>query len=209
MLDDDAGEDLGDLVLGAVAEEHADELAVLDDGEGERAGAVLHGAGGLVSEEALALEEVFPQVGLGEGERGDDGRAVVFKLPDLELVLGLGGGLEGEGFLAFKEIAGVFRRNERGEIALVVHEFHPGGDLAAGVRLFEFDVGGVLREFRRDEHAVPFQQSAETTAGAGVHLLPGDVEVPALAGDIDAEEGRFRRGQVLGVQGGGGGQGQQ
>ena len=59
-LDDGERQDRGDLVVAVVAQQHAGEMAVLDDRQGEAAFAVIDGAIGVELEEITAVDEVRP-----------------------------------------------------------------------------------------------------------------------------------------------------
>ena len=82
--DEVGGGDVADLVLAVVADEHAGEFSLAEDGEGVGAGGALHGGFDEVGEEALAGEEVGGDVDAADGAGGDERDAVVLYLIDFE-----------------------------------------------------------------------------------------------------------------------------
>ncbi len=56
---------------------------------------------------------------------------------------------------------------EECEVGLVVHGLHLGGNLPAGVRLLQLNIGGVCHHLASDEDAVAVQKHPKAATGPG------------------------------------------
>ena len=179
--------DVGGLVAGIVAHDHADEAAVADHWQGEAAVSLLEGGSEFKEEECSRLGGIACNADGGDAAEGLGDLSIRLELEDGGLLADLERPVQGEGLHALEE--GGICGAEDGEVAVVIDALHGGGGFLGGGRFFQFDECRVRHEFGCYQNAVPVDQRADAPSAEGWLFDPWLEKFVDLIGGIDAQQG--------------------